>query len=348
MELKTRRRLFYLSVIIFVIVTPLILLYAAGYRLAEDWSISKTGGIYAQSSISGSEIYINNVLKKTTNLLQGGVFLPNLKPGSYDILVVKEDYWPWQKTLMVRSELVTESRAFTIPRTPEGRVLMRGKFSSLYASPLDGILLIEEERGAKKYISFYDPDSNGFLNNNSTSTAKILSAYQKIENIYWDDGAVYVKAAKNIKVTFNLARNTVSAMYAAIPESLQNEEKELGITSRLIKYDSRERIRLTAEGNTVQAEWLPRDLPLPYFLERKKERIIAAASEIRAVAFYPNRRDLMIYAEGNGVFVAELDGRAKRNIQPLYKGSKPSFVTFSGEYKIYILDNDVLMAVDLP
>lgn len=348
MELKTRRRLFYLSVAIFVVVTPIILLYAAGYRLGEDWSLSKTGGIYIHSPLSGSEIYINNALEKTTNLLQSGVFISNLKPGSYEMLVAKEDYWPWQKKLAVRSELVTEANAFLIPRTPEGSVLMRGRFSSLYASPLNNILLIEEDRGAKKYIVFYNPNNKEFLNNNSTSTTKILSTYQKIENIYWDDGTAYIKAVKDIKVTFDFARNTANATYAAIPESLQDEEKTLGISPRFIKYDPRERIRLTALGNAVYAEWLPANLPLPYFLQKIKEQIVVATSEIRAIAFYPNRHDLIIYASANGVFVSEIDGRDKRNAQPIYKGSNPTFVAFAGEYKIYVLDNEVLMAIDLP
>ncbi|MBI5742740.1 MAG: hypothetical protein HZA25_02800, partial [Candidatus Niyogibacteria bacterium] len=49
MPLKTRRWLLLFSAVAFLILTPFILLYTAGYRLTDDWQFRKTGGIYIHS-----------------------------------------------------------------------------------------------------------------------------------------------------------------------------------------------------------------------------------------------------------------------------------------------------------
>jgi hypothetical protein len=352
MPLKTRRWLLLFSAITFLILTPFVLLYTAGYRLTDDWKFRKTGGIYIHSPLSGSEIFLNDTLQKTTNLLQTGVFIQNLKPAKYNALVLKDGYWPWQKELMVKSELVTEASAFLIPRSPDGRVILRGHFLSLYGSPEDEVLMLEELNGGKKRLVFYQPSGDKFMTVNSTSTAKILAGYHNLKNIYSENGAIYVEnnAGKIIQATFDLNKTLVSAKYITkIPETLLPADiNPPEAPAHLIKYDVRERLRVYAQGNVIFAEWLPSDLPLPYFLQSKKERIVSARLAIRALDLYPNRRDLVIYAAETGVYVTELDGRGNRNTQPLYKGAAPTFALLSGDNKIYILDGDALMEIELP
>ncbi|MBI5742575.1 MAG: hypothetical protein HZA25_01920, partial [Candidatus Niyogibacteria bacterium] len=348
---KTRRWLLLFSAVAFLILTPFILLYTAGYRLTDDWQFRKTGGIYIHSPISGSEIFLNDALQKTTNLLQTGVFIQNLRPAKYNALVAKEDHWPWQKELTVRSELVTEANAFLIPRSPDGRVILRGNFLSLYGSPKNEVLMIEESSNGKKRLVFYQPSGDKFLTVNSTSTAKILANYNDLKNIYSESGAIYVEnnAGKIIQTTFDLGKNLTSAKYIAqLPDTLLTDKNAPEVPAQLVKYDARERLRVYAQGNVIFAEWLPTDLPLPYFLQSKKERIVSARLAIRALDLYPNRRDLVIYAAETGVYVTELDGRGGRNTQPLYKGAAPTFTLLSGDNKIYVLDGDALMEIGLP
>ena len=69
---------------------PVVIMYSLGYRLDENFKLKKTGGIYISSDFTGSEIFLDDKLIKKTNLLQNGVFIDNLSPRTYEILVLNE------------------------------------------------------------------------------------------------------------------------------------------------------------------------------------------------------------------------------------------------------------------
>jgi len=119
--LSRRKRLGYLalSFLLFLIIAPVTILYAKGYRLTEEFQITRTGGFYISVGHSGAQIYINDSLAKETGVFQKGALVQNLKPGSYKIKVVKKNLNSWEKELPVFKETVTEARAFLLPLEPE-------------------------------------------------------------------------------------------------------------------------------------------------------------------------------------------------------------------------------------
>ena len=140
MTLKKRRIILILCTLFFLAALPVILLYSLGYHLNSKLQLVKTGGIYISSPVSGSQIFVDNKLEKETNILQDGLFLENLKPGTYSILVGKQGYWPWAKELKVKEQFVTEARALILPKNPEGKVLLKENFSPLESSKYEKIL----------------------------------------------------------------------------------------------------------------------------------------------------------------------------------------------------------------
>jgi hypothetical protein len=75
--------------------------------------------------------------------------------------------------------------------------------------------------------------------------------------------------------------------------------------------------------------------------------IINTISNVKNVDFYPGRKDVIIMASQNGVFAIEIDGRGNRNIQPIYKGKEPTFITYKNMNLIYILDDNNLIKINL-
>ncbi len=126
--------------LVFILAVPAILLYTDGYRIDPALHIYKTGGLFVSSPVSGAKIYINNKEKKQTNMLQSGLFLQSLKPGEYSVLIAKDNYWPWMKTLQVEEQMVTEARAILIPKNPKGEVIMYENYSSAEKSKYKEIL----------------------------------------------------------------------------------------------------------------------------------------------------------------------------------------------------------------
>src|SRR3989338_11338406 len=105
--------------------------YVLGYRIDSDLKITKTGGIYIYSPEAKSDIYLNNRLKEQTGIILGGVFIQNLKPQKYSVLVAKNGYWPWQKNITIKEEVVAELRAMLIPQNPKGEIILKGLFLNL-------------------------------------------------------------------------------------------------------------------------------------------------------------------------------------------------------------------------
>jgi hypothetical protein len=348
MTLRKRRIILALASLIFFILVPALLLYAHGYRLNSDFQISKTGGLYVSSPVSGSEIFVKNDLKKTTNILQAGLFLQNLSEGAYQVLVAKEVYWPWLKTLNVKESLVAEARAFLIPRNPKGKVLLRGHFETVWASPYNKILLLEENKAGVRKMTFYAPRTDTFLTSISATTTKLLSFKNEFSKISWKDNSVLLAENKNaVQATFNLDNGTVSAS----PEVLA----VVSIDDRYEKfsYQNKQHLFWNNENNEIWLEWLGDKDSIPYYIcdikpcESTAYLIAAFSSPIKNADFFPGRRDLIIVAVQNGIFALEIDERGGRIRQPIYKGKDPTFAVFPNEKKVYVLDEGVLSAINL-
>ena len=353
MTLRKRRIIFAVSSLLFFIIAPALLLYSQGYRIDSHFRVSKTGGLYISSPVPGSEIFVQNHLKKTTNFLQTGLFIQDLPEGNYQILVNKNDYWPWLKTLNVKESLVAEARAFLIPKNPEGKVLLRGQFNAVWASPYNRVLLLEEKKGNNRKITFYLPDTNTFLIPASSTTTKLLSFKNEFSKISWDNNAVILEENKNknvIRASFDFNSGTVSAL----PESFNAISASVNDKYEKFAYQKKERLFWDDKNNSIWLEWLGDKNAIPYYICDNRpcdstNYLIATfpSSPIKNVDFFPGRRDIIIIAIQNKVFALEIDGRGGRVSQPIYKGKDPVFAAFPDEKKVYILDDGILYVVNL-
>ena len=116
MEQRIRAILFYLSVILFFILLPLILLYSFGYKLdLARFRFIKTGLIYVQTLPDGAKVYLNGrYLKKTTPLS-----IEELLPGKYKLSLDLESYYPWYQNVSVDSGRTTSlDKIILFPKNP--------------------------------------------------------------------------------------------------------------------------------------------------------------------------------------------------------------------------------------
>ncbi len=114
LSVKSRNIFFYLSIVIFLVAVPVLVLYTTGYRFGEG-IISRTGGISVYLSPSGSSLYINGKFNDTLGFLSRSFFVQDLKVGSYSIEVKKEGYYSWKKNIVVYPKIVTENYSFLSP-----------------------------------------------------------------------------------------------------------------------------------------------------------------------------------------------------------------------------------------
>ncbi|MCF7860030.1 PEGA domain-containing protein [Patescibacteria group bacterium] len=116
MSKKIRDSLFIVFIVLFVVITVLISLYAAGYKLNSQWPprigqlVQKTGMLILDSNPKGAKIIINGEEQKQYWLIDVGrsnittpTKIKNLLAGEYIIRLEKEGYWPLEKKIKIES-----------------------------------------------------------------------------------------------------------------------------------------------------------------------------------------------------------------------------------------------------
>ena len=119
---QKRRILFYISISVFLILALPVLFFTLGYRIGPGFDVQKTGGIFIQTSQSGTLVSAGGRTKHSS-IIGRSALIKNLAPGSYEVLVKKDGFWDWKKMLAVRPEEVISRSALLIPMNASGRIL---------------------------------------------------------------------------------------------------------------------------------------------------------------------------------------------------------------------------------
>jgi len=116
MTFRTRRTLFIIFIIAFLVITPLVSLYAAGYKIKLSWPfrlselLQKTGTLVLDTEPGSAKIYINDkprrlFFKRYYNQEEASIKTPakikNLLPGEYTVKLELDGYWSWEKKLII-------------------------------------------------------------------------------------------------------------------------------------------------------------------------------------------------------------------------------------------------------
>ncbi|MCL4354585.1 PEGA domain-containing protein [Patescibacteria group bacterium] len=105
-----------LTLSILLVATILVILYGKGYRFSFERGkpdLSGTGLLVATSIPDGAQVFINGHLTTATDNTI------NLAPGSYEVKITKEGYFPWNKKIIVKKEVVAKADAYLFPTAPK-------------------------------------------------------------------------------------------------------------------------------------------------------------------------------------------------------------------------------------
>src|SRR3989344_9232591 len=160
MHKKTRKRLFYISIFIFAILSAVVVLFSLGYKYDfVNNKIVKTGSFRVATNHSGAEIYINYRLAGKTSFLSNNFSKGGFLPRTYDIRVEKDGYIPWEKKITIESGFFTDFPAIVLMRDDLAFVLTASA-SSRFGNPWlgfdenSGFAYLGERQGGNKPVSF--------------------------------------------------------------------------------------------------------------------------------------------------------------------------------------------------
>lgn len=135
MDIRIRRTITIVFFLFFFIVSPLLLLYASGFRYDfKRGTLLRTGNIFIEATdVKDATVYIDD--KPHTELLNKKLFLKNLTPGDYTIRIEKEGYTTWEKKLRVDGTLTTFLKDVVLFLTSSPVEITKGPISDYATSP---------------------------------------------------------------------------------------------------------------------------------------------------------------------------------------------------------------------
>jgi hypothetical protein len=212
MTKRRRKVLFWLLVALFVILGAPLILYSFGYRVEREplWRIVHAGGLsIAPTPTTGVRIFVNNVLKRETNIFARELFLQGLTPRKYRIRLEKDGYYSWEKTLRVYPAEVARAEALLIS-TEAPTKLTHGNYTDIeFLDNDERAVILKKSRRPYDLFSIDTQTTTRLTPQNAVSTAtttytksardliasKKLTAfaYEPSRIAWWDDHSIWIK-----------------------------------------------------------------------------------------------------------------------------------------------------------
>lgn len=320
MTFRTRRIILTGTILFFIIVTPIALLYSYGYSF--DWQKKKvvlTGGFYFKSLPKKADVYLNNKFKEKTP-----VFIKRLLPKEYQVKIIKDGYHSWQKSLRIESKLVTEVKnILLIPLNPEIKVVDE---ALLIDFSLEEFTQIEEFNNVfyiqePSYILYKTNKENSFQEQISLTPLPINHQYQIFASIneqiaVLDENKQLYLLNPEIK-TFQLINQNVQGL------QFSNDNKLLYFTLSEI--------------------WI-------YYLNREnnqQELITRLSQEIKQAIWYNKTNEHIIFSVGQNIKITELDGRNGRNTNDLIELNFNQMAYSEDDELLYLIKDKQLLSISL-
>lgn len=316
MRRSIRRSIFYFLIIVFIIATPLLILYAVGYSIDFSHKIVKaTGGIFVKTNVTGISVALNGVLEKNTNFFTKGALLNGLEGGAASIEVTKVGYLPWRKSIDVKEQVIQEFRSIIL--VPENLP--------------EKIILASTTAKAPEIVPrsiMPSPDGKNLLyvtDDGETITLRILDTDSGVDTrppIQFPQGAEYVSASWSEDQNAVLVERTLRniKVWDIIPAISQKPVTIFDGDTILHVFNKDKTVETITRSNIRDIAWSPKTSGSLYIQagqnvyawERKSNQIQKVLSNVYSFAVFP---DTIAFVTSKG-FIAKagLDGT---NIQTL-------------------------------
>jgi hypothetical protein len=368
-----RKTIFMLLLLAFMLVLPVFMFYATGYRydfFADKPLITATGAMYISAEAIDSKIYINEKEVTNARIFRRASYIQGLVPEMHRVHVQAPLRHTWVKELPVLAHIVTEAEAFNLPLVPQLRVVSQYQTATgtqvLFATST--VLKLDTASSSNFYNLSTTTATSSYLVNSEFAILNALFEAQASSTL-----ARQKDSAKAEPFSFATTTATTSPAPEIATTTKQRNNMQLGevggevyvtalgagrqvphyfcvlptIASTLIRDEEgqmeeadieKSEQELASATSTIDDERQCRERIL---MDRKGELV-------KDFDFLPNNTNFVLMLLTTGLYVVEVDDRAWQNSQPLYLGSDLQF--FVQGSSIFVKDGEVILQVytDLP
>lgn len=344
MTKKTRLIILLSCIGLFLIITPLIIFYSLGYRFDFDAKkIVATGGIYIKASPLGTDVIINSNTDKKTSIFSTYVFVQNLLPKQHTVLIKKDGYFDYQKTLSVKENEVTKLEKVTLFKKNLAFSASGGELKDQTQSPFDQIKAPEKYIIKNNNLYYSDSKENATLTalQKTTPIIKNIVAYKINGNITYlgTDGLLYSSTL--------YGENVETLSQTALPINKKSSYEILNLNKHTFIKENKNLLLLNPITKTFDnfasnitgvilspdsqkvAYYSEREVLIYYFNTDKdsythEEKVSLNALPEKINTAYWLNDDYLLFELENSLMISEIDARNNINVITL-----PSMVTLS-------------------
>jgi hypothetical protein len=188
MKRTIRRILFWTLFLLFIIVSPVAILYSQGYRFDNYKMIFiHSGSVTIKSVPSNPTISIDGKTRSSSNLdiINSSATVGGLRPGSYDLKITAEGYGDWKKNVEVHSGVSTEFwNVLLIPQNPSLKQIDSNDAKRFFPSPFGK--KIAYDTNSQEGFSLFEADIKQNKSNSLFSASDIRLTDDNKKNIEWN------------------------------------------------------------------------------------------------------------------------------------------------------------------
>lgn len=323
----TRKKLFYALVVFFILVVPVVIAYALGYRIdLSRRSLKQVGGVFLKSNVSRTTIFLDNSIATETSFLSKGAVLSGVAPGVHLLRIEKEGYKPWSKTVAVDPSRVIELRNIVlVPR------------SIPYATSSVADVAVFAPADAARGRFFIDKKGNlvNIIQGNALIAPNVRTFQVVGDQIFFlnqngfiasygiNDGTlrtlgrpgIYVDSRHPVRFARSSQNDTLvmdssGGIFAINPEG---ETRLIDTGAQDMAFDSQGEKLLIVHARSIRLVWFVDNPQQPFQKRFTSEVLLALGSPIWEARWYYGDDAHVIIRMGDGLFLSEIDGRGGRN-----------------------------------
>ena len=332
-----------IGTIVVIITSFIIIMWASGYQINfKSGILTETGILRINTNIPNSSIYLGNVYEGKTPLI-----ITSLLPGTYKIMIKKQNYTSWESLVSVKFKQITNLDAFLFPTTnTENKLMIPNNTTQIITNINSQNILITTQDNNGNEVYYTNPQSQNETPSFLLNLSQISNFNSKNYSIIPNGNFSY------ILINPNTQSNTDYYLYNTSNNSVVDisSEYNIGLFSK-IQWINDSVLLLQSNNNNILATFNVNDNSINLIYSNNQNINIPYS------IYNTNQIIYSIYnvsSNTSSIYTENLDGsnktqiyRTNFNIDNIYTSNNSNYIVLRSKTNSILLNTQTMKPINL-